>query len=461
MFRVSFSSYPRIFNHSISEHQWLNDVLTGILQEHLSTFRCNTIDIYNLSKPYHTHNAGIPNDRFVIYFNGTFNEASHTPLSFDENVVLYNKEIPTKKLLKPNGNGLILYSPEGHAVAEFFESKWEMNILFDIFANKEFVDNGIDIFRNIIIQFFECYVDKLTKECSWLHTSNKEKLSNIFSTRLSSNIEQNIQRDKRDIDNYRDDIMNLKRQLKQRFDALLLKMKAVGASETYISDSLKNLFGDLDIIAQHEKVVDIIIDQEYIIIKTIPLKIYADNGGIYQAGAFNISINMFTSQIKFSSDVGHAGFWTDHDPHPHVNARDGYGCLGNIDSTVAELCSQMQLYPLFLILIDYLETANTEDPAGKYVKHYPLIDGSNLDDYKEEEAEEETESSSCDYCGNDFDTNDGMIVYDELSRDANGNLIYIGEMFVCPDCYNEFYTYYESLGQAINDDFDVEGFLDV
>ena len=169
-------------------------------------------------------------------------------------------------------------------------------------------------------------------------------------------------------------------------------MRELNSEEADEEDLIDNLRNDLDLIIKHDKVKDIIVEKNLFTVFTNPLYIYSDRGRKYYGGNFTIKININNTSIKFNSDNKRQSYWTNNDPHPHVNGADGSACLGNVASTIAELCSQVQLYPLVLICIDFLESANTEDSAGKNIRNWQEVDNDNNPIKVEQEY-------YCDECG--------------------------------------------------------------
>jgi len=441
MIPLMFGTYPRLFNNNNVEHNLLEHWLYNKINLHLPNLNCDKVDIYHLINPYHSHKAGIPNQRLVIYFNGTCCDFDFEPITINETIFGYN--LHTNKFLPPSNSSVVLKSPEGIAVAEWLPETWELNILFDIFSSKESLETDKLVFCCILKLFNEVVLIPMSYEKSWKHSPNKDKLTNTFLSRLKDNYQQKLSEDRESIHIMQREITRLQAQIKNLYDTIRIKMINVSENNKYINTILNTLSNDLDLIVAHEKVTDVIIEDENIIIKTIPLRIYADNGNTYQAGNFNICIDMLSSLVTFTSNKGYRSYWTDNDPHPHINGNDGIACLGNIESTVAELCSQMQLYPLFLMLIDYLESANTEDAAGKFVVNWPLVDNNGNIIHPDSQITDFNDIIRCDECGCDFDVNDSYYAYNSAEL-VDDEWEYYDEVCVCPNCLDRYYRYIDS-----------------
>jgi len=441
--RVNLNVYPNTFVDSSSHHR-LQTTLTSIIRSTLTHLNVPLVDIFMLTHPFHNYHAGRINERVVIFINGTRKtNNTNVPIVLD-NTTLFGIDSTFTKFLPPSGNGVIIKSDEGIPIAEWFDDSWELNILFDLFDNSTDLDNKLEIFTHIMKAFDTQVWHQKTIENSWKYSSQRDKLRDTFYSQIKSHREHNLTSDKRQIQQWEHDIAAYQRGLKQIYDQLFQKRQQIQTSENYVSEILSTLEGDLNILIQNEKIDDIHINDHFITIFTIPLRIYASNGKIYQGGKYTITINMFTSEVLFDSDCKHSSFWSTQDPHPHVDGTTKRACLGNIESTVAELCSQIQFYALAMILIDFLESANVSDAAGKCVVNWPEIDKDgnpvNHDDNDccNKEEEDDDAYRNCDCCCEAYHIEDLYEVYEEVEMENN---IFqpVCLSHVCGDCRDEHY----------------------
>ncbi len=163
---------------------------------------------------------------------------------------------------------------------------------------------------------------------------------------------------------------------------------------------------------------------------------------------------MFTSEVLFDSDCKHSSYWSTQDPHPHVDGLSKKACLGNIESTVAELCSQMQLYALAMILIDFLESANVSDAAGKCVVSWPEIDKNgnpicHNDNNKPIYCDDD--DHDCDCCCETYHIGDLCEVYEEVQMENN---IFqpVWLRHVCEDCRDDNYHWCDEFEIYLSND---------
>lgn len=87
-------------------------------------------------------------------------------------------------------------------------------------------------------------------------------------------------------------------------------------------------------------------------------------------GSFKFkSISQYKSEISF-----HSSCWGTSTIHPHIKSTTGKACLGNAETPLVLFIRQGEIRALISILIGYLETANINDTAGKYVGCLPEIE---------------------------------------------------------------------------------------
>ena len=204
-----------------------------------------------------------------------------------------------------------------------------------------------------------------------------------------------------------------------------------------------NIINDLDLVCQLDKVKDIVFKDNIFTIFTNPLNIY-DEGVTYYGGNYQITINLANTEIKFFGDNPRPSYWTNHDPHPHVDGSSGDACLGNIGGTIAELCNQSQLYALALICIDFLESTNTDDEAGKNIIHWDIIepDGCIIpaDIYSNPDGE-----CQCEVCDNYY--NETFTAFGYIDDDGNGR----DERQICQRCADDNYYWNDDIDAFVVD----------
>lgn len=82
----------------------------------------------------------------------------------------------------------------------------------------------------------------------------------------------------------------------------------------------------------------------------------------YQGNFKFKSISQYKSEIAF-----HSSCWGVSTIHPHIKSTTGKACLGNAETPLILFIRQGEIRAVISMLIGYLETANINDAAGKYV----------------------------------------------------------------------------------------------
>lgn len=89
----------------------------------------------------------------------------------------------------------------------------------------------------------------------------------------------------------------------------------------------------------------------------------------YQGNFKFKSISQYKSEIAF-----HSHCWGVSTIHPHIKSTSGRACLGNAETPLVLFIRQGEIRAVISMLIGYLETANINDTAGKYVGCLPEIE---------------------------------------------------------------------------------------
>ncbi|TCX53792.1 hypothetical protein [Dehalobacter sp. 14DCB1] len=455
---VDVSTYRAKLGKNDSDFELLRSSLPQIINNELIDFFGQKVEMYNLCHDKFTIDS-LDEQKLLIYIN-TAAKCAGNDVKFDTPIHINGKEYPFTNFMSQSftEGKIAIMSDEGIIIAEFVPAYNELYVLFDPFAND--AQEGIAIFTYIMREFQVKVLKPKTFENSWLHTQNKSALTARFSDVLKKKKEENLHQDIKNVERYENDIQNYKQTIKNTIDALNQTRRRIVAEQNNTSDVLEKIIKDFDLIAAHKKVKDLQIKNNEITIYTKPLYIYADNGKRYYGGSYRIVLKPEEADIRFFGDNQRHSCWTDHDPHPHVNGSSGRACLGNTETTIAELSSQMQIYALALIGIDFLEAANTKDPAGENVRNWDEVDvegniiqyGNGSESYEEDEEDERTEY--CDCCDDYFREGETHPVYGRVATetDDEGNESYYAddEHWVCETCRAEYYHIDEHVHEYIH-----------
>ena len=415
------------------------------------------VDMFNMGGEKNEFGAGKENHRLVILCNHTHTHASD-PIQLEEPVTLYGTLTQHRKLLSPLADisiSHLIISPEGYAVAEWFEESYELNILFDIFgeghedddiAEEQVQTNNRMIFGCILNDFYEAiFKPKLTAN-SWVHTNDqdalvgriKEQFVDVFSKRISD------QRSR--ISNSEETINSLKSELKRVYDDLLFRRRSLQMMESNSEDMHKTIIKDLNAIIKDKRIRDVHIKDDKFIIFTEHLDIHDDKGNTYMGGEYEISIAMETATVRIKGNNTRHGYWSETDPHPHVSGREGRPCLGTASDSIAQLCSQMELHALITVVLDFLESAYSADVAGAHVRKWDLIDEKTgeiivvaeemFEEFEEEEHD--PDCAECYECGEEYHHEDLEPVRESIDSDG----VLGRTFFICNGCRDNIAVYF-------------------
>lgn len=272
------------------------------------------------------------------------------------------------------GGTILLKDEENNILAEYIGiyDNEECNMIVIYFNMLDNYDNIVEL-KEIIEKHSDIILEEMVKEQSW---SNKEVQANLYKNIqevVNTSMENEESEHRRNVDRQTERIASIKTDLTRAINALSYSMAHSNIDENIKQQRSKRIFDDLELIDKEEKVENILIEDNNIKIITKPLTIYASNGKKYYGGNYTITFGIRNSNIIITSNNKRQSWWTEFDPHPHVNGRDGRACFGNLESTIIELLAQKEYYALILSLIDFLETANVRDPAGEMVRNWDEI----------------------------------------------------------------------------------------
>lgn len=101
----------------------------------------------------------------------------------------------------------------------------------------------------------------------------------------------------------------------------------------------------------------------------------------WYAGQYKITINLADNwKINFKClDNSRKSYWGDGCQHPHVN-REGNGCLGDLSELITQAQINFDIVALADVIIQYLQSANLNDPAGAFLYKWDLIEMPTMKD---------------------------------------------------------------------------------
>jgi hypothetical protein len=354
---------------------------------------------------------------------------------------------------------------EGILLATYIEKRGEINQI-NVFGDwlSEHSQPNIMRLQNLFTLIDTQIFLQKQLDYSWKSTKRKEELTKEFTDHIIKQQGRYLRDDQAKINRIEQDIREYTLSLKQQYDQRIRLMGQIEAAQSRLNGVGEKLIKDLDNIINNPKVKELFIKDGKFIVHTEPLYAYHDvSGDRYYIGNMRIEMNPQNTEVKFFGDNGRKSYWSESDPHPHVSGEDGRACLGNVANTIAELCSQMELYALTLIAIDFLESVNTSDTAGKNVVNWDMVDEEGniikLGGQDSEEEDDDEDYVTCDSCEGRFHIDDISSVYNEV-RGLGEEAYAHDERYVCDDCRGNHYHYNDMLGEYITDDIDDDDLYD-
>ena len=186
--------------------------------------------------------------------------------------------------------------------------------------------------------------------------------------------ERQLIKAKQDMENARQQVRNLVLSIKVQEDML----NRNGDSIVELQNMLNK---ELAVMSSNKKVKKVDIDEDGNIIvftDTIYSNVIGKDKVVrrYRFGEYKIVISANNGDIKFynqNKSDRHNSVWSDKDNHPHVD-QDGRGCLGNASSLIMDCVDRYQWGVLVDVLINYLESVNVDDSAGKNYYRWEQVD---------------------------------------------------------------------------------------
>lgn len=181
----------------------------------------------------------------------------------------------------------------------------------------------------------------------------------------------------REIDQRRHVITDLERNISQYSESIAGYMRQGREQQALIdaalaamaeSDWAEKLVREFEQLAEHPRVGGVTLgmasygeDPSIYVTTTPDLRLHRpDTGDSRWLGRFRVELNLAYSQIRMTNLTTRRGGRD----HPHIT--DGVPCFGGHSSSFMQLLANGDLYVLFELLIQYLETLNLGDEYGRY-----------------------------------------------------------------------------------------------
>lgn len=200
---------------------------------------------------------------------------------------------------------------------------------------------------------------------------------------------------------------------------------------------------DMEAILNHKYVVSAVArpTSKVVEIKTDYIDIYDEKGNKFKGNKYLLSFDFddMTCYIEgLDEDYNRKSYWTDKDPHPHVNGENGEACWGSAGSMLVDNMNNYEIYASFIVVLNFLQQVNTDDPAGAYIRNWDCIDegGNDLENPYDRECK------VCHICDEELDE-DNVFYCESCENYTCGDHVYWIDnenIYVCETCYENDYN---------------------
>lgn len=280
-----------------------------------------------------------------------------------------------------------------------------------------------------------------------------KELNKAFNEIAFKDNKRNLERAKNDVATYKLDISRYQRQLNDLWVSYKNAMNKVKALSV---ETEKDYTSDMEAILSHKYVTSAVARPigKVVEITTDYIDIYDEKGNRFKGNKYLLSFDFddMTCYIEgLDEDYNRKSYWTSQDPHPHVNGENGEACWGSAGSMLTENMNNYEIYASFIIVLNFLQQVNTDDPAGEYIRNWDCIDdkGNDLDNPYGNNYE------VCCICNEEMSEEDSFYCEDCDDHMCSDHAIWIDgcDKYVCENCYENDYNCCDNCGEkAHNDD---------
>jgi hypothetical protein len=213
----------------------------------------------------------------------------------------------------------------------------------------------------------------------------QERTTKAFIKRMSDRERKNKDDRARNLREKKENMENYRREIRKMALAIQVEEDILNANVSAIDRLEETLNKELEIMKNNKKIENVTInDDGYIIVntRTIYSNVLGKDGKTrrYRFGEYTVRIDASNGRIRFinknDSDKRNS-CWGDNCNHPHVQ-ENGEACLGSASTLIMDCVDRYQWGILADVLVNYLESVNTGDSAGKYYWHWDEVDADGV-----------------------------------------------------------------------------------
>ena len=281
-----------------------------------------------------------------------------------------------------------------------------------------------------------------------------KELSKAFNEIALKDNEKALERAKREEQEYLRDIKRYKEYMDVAWNSYKNTMNRIKVLSS--EKEGRDYTSDMEAILSHKYVTSAAARPtgKVVEITTDYIDIYDEKGNRFKGNKYLLSFDFddMTCYIEgLDEDYNRKSYWTERDPHPHVNGDNGEACWGSAGSMLVENMNNYEIYASFIIVLNFLQQVNTDDAAGEYIRNWDCID----DEGNDVENPYEDNYKVCHICDEEMNDDDAFYCDDcqEHMCDDHAYWIDNSNIYVCENCYENDYNCCDNCGEkAHNDD---------
>lgn len=279
-----------------------------------------------------------------------------------------------------------------------------------------------------------------------------KELNKVFNEIVFKDNKRNLEKAKEEVVAYKLDINRYQRHLNDLWSKYKYAMSRVKALS---NETEKDYTSDMEALLNNKYVVSVMARPtgKVVEIATDYIDIYDEKGNKFKGNKYllNFDFDDMTCYIDgIDEDYCRESYWTENDPHPHVDGENGEACWGSAGSMLTENMNNYEIYASFIIVLNFLQQVNTNDPAGAYIRNWDCIDENGEDLDNPYECNYET----CCVCEYEMNEDDSYYCEDCEEHMCIDHAIWIDNdsKYVCENCYDESYSTCDNCSDKIHND---------
>lgn len=221
-------------------------------------------------------------------------------------------------------------------------------------------------------------IDAKIAECERIENAKRTK---AFINRMSERERENKEIRRRDLEEKKRKMAEARQTVRNLVTQIIVDEKMLSSNTDAFAELEITLNKELEIMANNKMIKKVEIDEQGLIIAHTEM-IYSNVLGKdnkvrrYRFGEYQLKIDVSNGEVKFinanNKDKRHS-CWGDKCHHPHVNEQ-GNACLGSASTLIMDCVDRYQWGVLADVLINYLQSVNIDDSAGKYYIRWDEVD---------------------------------------------------------------------------------------